>query len=439
MAIAIQHELEGQARRPVAAAWPLEKLIFWALPFLVVFVNSADFRGDTGEQFTVHWQIYLRLMVSLLCGAFGAAVLFPKTYRDFITWPGMLLLIEVTLYGLSQITSVQSSYTFAAWICYIGVLLMIPAAIRSLGRTDFLYSILWALICYLIGSWIAYIVFPEIGVHKEYTIGTAYVERMGGLGHPNELGMLAAYATLLAAGMTKTGRCSRMFGAAVILLGAATLYTCFSRTSTICTLLGLAIVFRQDIHRIGNLSFLGLIAGAGSLLLYFAIGFGYLDLFLQDLVGKVTKSGSVEELSTATGRTEIWSEAARLIYESPITGYGYAGARFVMEDHSYHAHNIILNGAIYAGVLGAAVVAVMMLVILRGVLRKPDAVVDGLAVCMLFGGMLEGLLGAASPGASVLIWTTLLLWRQMPSESKITGNTATSSALPSLARNEKLA
>lgn len=427
MAIAIQPELEGQLRQPVAAAWPLEKLIFWALPFLVVFINSADFRGDTGEQFTVHWQIYLRLAICLLCGLFGAAVLFPRTYRDFITWPGLLLLIEVAVYGLSQMTSVQPSYTLAAWVSYICVLLMIPAAIRSLGKTDFLYSILWALICYLVGSWIAYLIFPEIGIHKEYTIGTSYVERMGGLGHPNELGMLSAYATLLAAGMTRTGRCSKFFGFAVMLLGAATLFTCFSRTSTICTMLGLAFVFRQDIRRAGNLFFVGVAAGVGSLLLYFAIGFGYLDFFLQDLVGKVTKSGSIEELSTATGRTEIWSEAIRLISESPITGYGYAGARFVMEEHSYHAHNIILNGAIYAGVLGAAVVGLMMLVIMRDLLRKSDLTLDGLAVCMLFGGMLEGLLGAASPAASILIWTSLLLWRQLPT------------APPSLARNEKLA
>ncbi len=413
--------------RGIPVTWPLEKLIYWTLPFLVVFFNSADFRGNTGEQFEVHWQILLRLFICMLCGAFGALVLFPKTYRDFLSWPGLLLLIEVVLYGLSQLTSVQVSYTVAAWLSYICVVLMVPASMRILGGNDFLKSVFAGLVLYLIGSWIAYLVFPEVGVHKEYTTGSDSVQRMGGLGHPNELGIISAYTTLLAAGMLKTRRMHRLICLAAMALGFATLLTCFSRTATVCCMLGLAAVFRTELRRMGNAYFYGLFAMAGCVAAYFAIGLGWADIFLQNLVSKVTKSGSIDELSTATGRTDIWAEAFRLISESPALGYGYAGARFVMEDYSYHAHNIVLNAAVYAGIFASLVILAMIFVIVRGLLLRPDPVVDGLAVCMLSGGMLEGLLGAASPAASITIWICLLLWRSMNTDQT------------SIAETEKLA
>ncbi len=413
MSSVVQSNRDQAWIRGIPVTWPLEKLIYWTLPFLVVFFNSADFRGNTGEQFEVHWQILLRLSICMLCGAFGALVLFPRTYRDFLSWPGLLLLIEVVLYGLSQLTSVQVSYTMAAWLSYICVVLMVPASMRILGGNDFLKSVFAGLVLYLIGSWIAYLVFPEIGVHKEYTVGSDSVQRMGGLGHPNELGIISSYVTLLAAGMLKTRRMHPLICLAAMALGFATLLTCFSRTATVCCMLGLAAVFRTELRRMGNAYFYGLFAMAGCVIAYFAIGLGWADIFLQNLVSKVTKSGSIDELSTATGRTDIWAEALRLISESPALGYGYAGARFVMEDYSYHAHNIVLNAAVYAGIFASLVILAMIFVIVRGLLLRPDPVVDGLAVCMLSGGMLEGLLGAASPAASITIWICLVLWRSM--------------------------
>lgn len=427
MSTAIHSNRDQTWIRGVPVTWPLEKMIYWTLPFLVVFFNSADFRGNTGEQFEVHWQILLRLLICMLCGALGALVLFPKTYRDFLTWPGLLLLFEIVLYGLSQLTSVQINYTMAAWVSYICVVLMIPASMRILGGNDFLKSVFAGLIVYLVGSWIAYIVFPEIGVHKEYTTGSDSVQRMGGLGHPNELGIISAYATLLAAGMLKTRRMHPLMCVAAMGLGALTLLTCFSRTATACCMLGLATIFWTELRRMGNAYFYGLFVMAGCVVAYVATGMGWADIFLQNLVGKITKSGSIDELSTATGRTDIWTEAFRLISESPALGYGYCGARFVMEDFSYHAHNIVLNAAIYAGIFASMVILAMIFVIIRGILLRPDPVIDGLAVCMLAGGMLEGLLGAPSPAASVTIWICILLWRPMNMDQT------------SLAGNEKLA
>lgn len=413
MSLVLENKHSTSWDRSVAVTWPLEKLVFWVLPFLVVFLNNADFRGDTGTEFSVHWQIYLRLAICGTCGFFGALFFLPKTYRTFFGWPGMLLTFEVILYGISQSVSVQLSYTLAAWFSYASVVLMIPAAMRVLGTRDYLNSIFSALIVYLVGSWIAYLFFPSIGIFKEFTDVASYVERMGGLGHPNELGMLSAYTTLLAAGLVKRGYCRWPVGWAAMLLGMITLIACFSRTAMVCCMLGLVFVYREDVKRLGNVFTFGLSAMFGSLVVYFSLGFGWLDIFLQDLVGKITKSGSVEELSTATGRTEIWAEAIRLIGESPVLGYGYCGVRFIMDEHSYHGHNNILNGALFAGCLGGLIIALMILTIVRGTWRRPDPAVDGLAVCIVLGGMIDGLLGAATPAATAVIWISILLWRQL--------------------------
>lgn len=411
--LAIQLTPAAKNRSSSLAVWPLERVVFWMLPFLVVFVNSSDFRGDVGEEFSVHWQIYLRLAVCGACGFFGGLYLFPTTYREFLRWPCLLLSLEVALYGISQITSVQPSYTMVAWLCYACVVLMVPVSMRLLQAGHYLTSLLSGLVLYLIGSWIVFWLLPAIGVHHEFTSTTDYVERMGGLGHPNELGFISAYAVILACGMAKTGRLRPSLAMIIGILGAATLWTCYSRIAIASCLIGLVVVFQSDWRRLGNAGFLCLLGIFGSLAVYLVAGTANLDWLLRDTLLSISRSGNLDELTTATGRTEIWSAAVSLIAKSPFVGYGYSSVRFILEDYSFHAHNIVLNAMLYCGLMGGVLIVAMMGVLLRGIIFNPQPVIDGLAACMLFGGMVEGLLGAAAPAASVMIWITVLLWRQM--------------------------
>ena len=418
---------------PITLPWSLDKVAAWGLVVSVVFINGADFRGDIGEEFSVHWQILLRLGICLVCGFFGVLQMFPRSYRDFLTWPGLLVTAEILVYAASLVTSVAFTYSLAAWVSFTGVVLMIPSAMRLLGGHAYLSAILSGLMLYLVGSWIAYLVFPEIGVFKEYVTQTHYVERMGGLGHPNELGFMSAFTVIVLASLIVRKQISWSIGAIGIALAFATLLTCFSRTALLSCGVGLVVIFQSRLRQHGNVVFIAAGIAFALFVGFLALGSGKLDWMVQDLVAKITKSGTVEELATATGRTDIWAVGIERILESPIIGYGYCSTRFIMEEHSYHAHNIVLNATLFGGVLSGAIMLGMILAHISSALVAPSVLIDGLAACMIVGGMVEGLLGAPSPAATILIWTSILFWRQLDMDGTVEGDAdgASDSLLPS--------
>ncbi|MFN3193285.1 MAG: O-antigen ligase family protein [Aureliella sp.] len=394
-------------------AWTLDKIVCWCLVAALVFVMGADFRGDTGEKFQVHWQIYLRLLLALSAGAVGGLFAFPKTYRDFFCWPGLLLSVYVLWYAVTIPTAINKSYTIAAWISLVGVIIFVPAAMRMLGGYRFILAIATGLVTFLLGSWFAYLFVPEVGVFKEQVTRTEVFERMGGLGHPNELGMYSAFTVLVFAGLGVSKRMPWTIAGCGMLLGAVTLVGCFSRTAMGVCMVGLMFTLQGHWRLRSNLIAAVLVAIVACMVTFAALGSGQLDWMIEDALEGATKTGSTDELTTATGRTEIWAYGIKQIADSPLYGYGYCSARFIMEEHSYHCHNIVLNAMMFGGVVSGLIVLGMVLYLWGSVLFNPRPEVDGLAACMLVAGMVEGLLGAPSPAAALIIWFTLIFWRQL--------------------------
>ncbi len=401
-----------QRTAPQSVGWTLDKLVCWGLVMAVVFVMGADFRGDTGEDFQVHWQIYLRLLVAFVCGVVGVLLMFPRSFRDYLAWPGLLLTAYVGWYLVTIPTGIDRSFTAAAWVSLLGVAAFVPGAMRLLGGWGFMTAVAVGLTIYLIGSWIAYLLFPEIGVFQEQVTRTEVFERMGGLGHPNELGFYSAYTVLVFTSLGISKRMNMWLVAAGVALGAVTLVGCFSRTAIVVCCFGLVFALQGQWRVRGNAFAiaLGLALATGAGLV--ALGSGKLDWAIDRALKKVTKSGSTEELATATGRTEIWQYGIKKISESPLTGYGYCSARFIMVDHSYHCHNIVLNAMMFGGVISGLIVGSMVLYFVYSLIFNPRPEVDGIIACMVAGGMIEGLISAPSPAASILLWIAMLFWRQ---------------------------
>ncbi|MFK7737984.1 MAG: O-antigen ligase family protein [Pirellulaceae bacterium] len=393
--------------------WTLDRVACWSLTAALVFLMGADFRGDTGEEFQVHWQIYLRLLLAAVAGGVGALLLFPKTYRDFFCVPGILLVGYAGWYLATLPFSVAKGYSIAAWVSLVGVLLFIPAAMRILGGFRLVTAVATGLVAFLLGSWFAYLFVPEIGVFNEQITRTEVFERMGGLGHPNELGMYAAFTTVLFAGLGVSRRVGWSLAILGMMLGLVTLVGCFSRTSMAVCLVGLAVTLQGQWRLRSNLAGISLGVGLASFVLLAAFGTGQLDWLIEDALRKVTKTGNTDELATATGRTEIWSYAVTQIAESPLYGYGYCSARFIMEEHSYHCHNIVLNAMMFGGIVAGLIVATMIAYLVWGILFNPRPEIDGLAAILVTGGMVEGLLGAPSPAAAIFLWVMLIFWRQL--------------------------
>ena len=390
-----------------------ERAVAGSMLAAIVFINGADFRGNLGDDFQVHWQIYLRLVLTGLAGLFGFLNIFPRTLNIFFTLPGLLLTGWITWYGCTLPLSIHTSYSTAAWVSLLCVVLFVPSAMRILGGSGTLKSIGFGLTIFLVGSWIAYLVFPEIGVFNEQVTQTESFSRMGGLGHPNELGFYSAYTIIVFVVLGVRRRLSWLIVWPILVLGGLTLLTCYSRTAMLVCAAGLPFAVQPQLRSRGNFfSLLGLV-GIVLVVSFILIGIGNLDWMIEDILLRLTKSGSSRELSTASGRTEIWDYALQLIAEKPLFGHGYATARFVMEDYSYHAHNIVLNAALYGGLPSGLLVVLMCVYLVAKIVTQPSPEIDGWVICLLVGGMVDGLISAASPAASTTIWLVVLFWHQL--------------------------
>ncbi|QDS86558.1 O-Antigen ligase [Rosistilla ulvae] len=400
--------------RPAAASDSglLVTSLVGSLVYAIVFMNAADFRGDTGEEFSVHWQIYFRLLICAVCGGMGI-LLISKSYRAFLTFPGFLITLLIAWIGVTLPFSVDRSYSMAAYISLGAVTMLIPAAMQILGGYRYLLVVAAGLMTFLVGSWIAYLVFPEIGVFKEQITRTEVLERMGGLGHPNELGLYSAFTTVLFAVLGYGRRLSWLIVIPAMLLGLVTLVACFSRTSMGITVVGLLVVYRKELFTQQTVLAALMLAILVIPPVFVVAGTGGFDWVIGDSLEKLSKSGSADELTTATGRTEIWAYAIGRIAEQPLHGYGYMTARFVMEKYSYHCHNIVLNMCLNTGVIGGMGLLAMAVYFVYAIYHDPRYEIDGLVAVILAGGLIDGMLFAAVPSASILIWFSALLWRQL--------------------------
>src|SRR5690606_10471338 len=92
--------------------------------------------------------------------------------------------------------------------------------------------------------------------------------------------------------------------------------------------------------------YLGLFLASTALLAAVAI----LPFGQDTLLKAVSRSGTVGEVTSFTGRTEIWYTVLKLAQVQPWMGYGYGSSVFVLPEHTdaigfstSHAHNLFLQ------------------------------------------------------------------------------------------------
>jgi O-antigen ligase len=125
------------------------------------------------------------------------------------------------------------------------------------------------------------------------------------------------------------------------------------------------------------------------------------------------RGGSFEQLRTLNSRTELWSDAATEIGESPLLGRGYFAARELFLDSIGlgGAHNAFVEIAVSAGLLGMAAFmwlvgsATLELWRLREHPQQP--LLAALFVAALVNAISAGYLAQAGTGANVMFLVTL--------------------------------
>jgi O-antigen ligase len=135
---------------------------------------------------------------------------------------------------------------------------------------------------------------------------------------------------------------------------------------------------------------------------------------VETLVALIARSGRVEQVTTFTGRTEIWRFVVSAIEQAPVLGYGFASTRELIPAGyagpygwtTTSAHNLWLQVWVTTGIVGLAMILVVVIGSLRRLVVSPAPLRDGLLVYVLFVGFLE----PGPMGPTVNLLTFLWIW-----------------------------
>lgn len=411
-------------------SWQLMPMLARLTLFVSVLGNGIDIArvDDRAEGVTLSFQVILRLVATgsaCVCGAWAWWRL-AEVRAALMTGRGM---IGMALVGCALLASVTSGSPKVAFFVAVAVgvyMLLTLTCLTLFGMRRTLMDALLALWSFVIISWILRFTIPELATFNEYLSMEETLPRFGGLGHPNVFSAIQCLALLLTIAFVLDKRIHPAWLIPACLLGAATLIETKSRTSVVALLAALGILslpfWRQ------RLAFL--IPAVGLVALFCLAGYiemtKGIDRLIDELAVKVTKTGSVDELTTATGRTEIWYEAVRLIAKSPLTGYGGGTSSQVMAEHSGHAHNIILEPTVLFGIPAAlCLIALLSLNVYESILNR-IFFVRFFTVYLLVLGLVESPLFGLVPDPMMCIWMACIFGAVIPGDNAITATARTS-------------
>ena len=389
-------------------AWQLMPMMARLTLFVSVLGNGIDIArvDDRAEGITLSFQVVLRLVATAaasVCGAWAWWRL-AEVRAALVTRRGLVAVTMVCCALSASITSVSPKVAFFV-ASAIGVYMLLTLTCLTLfGIRQTLMDALMALWSFVIISWILRFAAPEMATFNEYLSIEETLPRFGGLGHPNVLSAIECLALLLTLAFVIDKRINAFWLIPAVLLGAATLIETKSRTSVVAFFAALGVVslpfWRQ------RLAFVIPALGLGALFClatYVEVTAG-IDRVLHQLSLKITKTGSVDELTTATGRTEIWAEAVRLIAKSPLTGYGGGTSSQVMAEHSGHAHNLLLEPMVLFGIPAALCLIALLSINVYESVSNRVFFVRTFTSYLLVLGLVESPLFGLVPDPMMCIW-----------------------------------
>jgi O-antigen ligase len=200
------------------------------------------------------------------------------------------------------------------------------------------------------------------------------------------------------------------------LLALGALINSFSRTSLMACMASLLFGYRHlYLKKKHALAYL-----VGGMLLVLALLVLNTQVDLQEkFVGKLellSKSGDADELTTATGRSDIWAHAFHLLGDRPVTGYGAATQKYYFQDHSLYTHNLVINIAFSAGIFAGITAVFMILMRIRLLFVRSYPLADAIAVFIIVNGLFENVIFSILAGLPTMLWILALAWPLVPEE-----------------------
>ncbi len=390
---------------------PIATIFGLGLIFFVTWVNLANL---SAEKITVGLdaQVLVKLMGIAAAGLYGAwGFCTDRRVRDILqSFPVFWLVIIIALYFVAALFSITKVISFVSAVSMVAILLMTVTALVQIGIMPVLNAIFAGMAFFNIFSWIVYFVWPEIGVLEEPLPEGKFAYRMSGLAHANTLGQYTGLTVVLGTIMYFTYQKRSPLRIGLIFIALAALVNSLSRTSLVATVFALAIAYRQVFLKREYFTgyILAILVGAIAIM---AISTQVdIGAKIKEKMTLVSKSGDADELTTATGRAEIWAYTVKLIKKRPLIGYGAATSKYYLADYSQYTHNMVLNVAFSTGIIGGFAMLMMILGRIRAMMTVSHPLADGILVFIIINGLFENVVFSILCGMPTIVWIMSLSW-----------------------------
>ncbi|MGE0697545.1 MAG: O-antigen ligase family protein [Hyphomicrobiaceae bacterium] len=321
------------------------------LSVVILFILSANFRYREYADKSVDLQVAVKIVALAAAGGIGMIALrriFKQLYlHGLIYWMAFhVVMIVSSTYSLGPLHAAVATMSLLAsflFLCHLCV---------RYGPDRLVEILVWTGLLMCVGSLISYFAVPSFGRMKDW-YGTELVvtSRLQGLfGASNGAGASGAtMAFLIWAFYLRQRGASRLVGWSAL---AVALLCCIMSNNR----MALVSIF-------GSIAVWYLVSGNFGRKLLFLVALGILAgvtlfTFSDEIFSLVSRTGDAEEITSATGRTRIWSVVSELVWHSPIIGQGYASAQHILSIHpdlfvaAAHCHNWYLEMFFSTGLVG---------------------------------------------------------------------------------------
>ncbi len=377
----------------IALLWGVahgHKLATFIHLFLAAFLMHAVFRIRDYQDKDVDFQVVIKiaLWITVATVALIHARRWIELLRNPVNLPCFLFLVwlfATALVSPNPIYTTVSAFTIFSCVVFSAYLFSVFEAAEVFATLVLAIALFCAI------SIVVYFAIPEFGHYVYWVNEERFISpRLAGIaGSANNMALIAAF------GLIATGLYAREFHrmnrlivpTAVLLCGAALLMT-NSRSPLVMTILILIAAYAFTWKRL----YAGLFVVSVIALLFAAV----LPFGQEYLLKAVSRSGDVGEVTSFTGRTEIWYAVLKLVEAQPLMGYGYAASVFVLPQHANeigfatsHAHNVMLQLLLTTGWIGVALFVMSITgVTLRAIIYR-DRIAFGMLAFVLLNGITE--------------------------------------------------
>lgn len=418
--------VRSYSKRPLNAIFsaPFSTVVGLLLITVTVFLNGIDV--TVGKD-----KVGLDLPVMLKLAGIGFAAIYggigfltDRRVRDIMqSFPVFWVVIIIAMYVVSAPFSMDPKVSLVSTFSIVAVLLLTLRALVQIGIMPVLNAIFVGMGLFNVISWIVFFVWPEIGVLKEPIADGKFAHRMSGLAHSNLLGQYSGLTVVLGAIMMFTYNKKSALRVGLIAIAMGALICSLSRTSLIATLAALAIAYRRVFFKPEYLQRYVVATMVGIFALMVVSTQIDLGAKIKEKMTLVSKSGDADELTSATGRSEIWAYAIRLISERPLIGYGAGTSKHLLARYSSYTHNMILNVAFSTGIIGGFACLMMVLGRIRAMFVISHPLADGILVFIIVNGLFENVIFSVLAGMPTMVWIMSLSWPLLKDDALVNSTT----------------